>query len=549
MGSIKTIISFTNRHVAGLTIWAIVAVLVWTDLDLKYWKEKDRLLVWDVKSYYAYLPAALIYHDFSLNFYHQNKEIRDEMFLVKGPKGIYQIITTYGQALLYSPFFLGAHAYAILSGDKADGYSRPYRFALMISCLFYVAIGLYYLKKFLLKYYDPWITAMSLIVITLGTNLYYYSTYEAPMTHAYNFALIAAFLYFTTKWYAKINATNTIITGFLIGLITLVRPVNLIILLFFIFWGVTSFETLKERIILLLKSYKWILLMILVFFILWIPQFIYWKYISGSYLFYSYSDQRFFFNNPQIISSLFSYRKGLFLYFPLIMISFIGIPFLYKRYPGLILPVALVALINVYVLSSWCFWWFGGGFGPRSYIDTYAVLAIPFAGLASWISKKKLIWMILFTAVTGTLVWFNFFQTRQYYYGAINWTAMTKEAYWDSFLRKRPTKEFWNMLRFPDSESAKKGLYYVSDKTYEEVMRDRKKPEKQAPSDLTDRETYIRNLDKFIRTQDRWFQQMQEKAAERGITVDSMIRKDAIWLYEQELLKNKAAKADSISGK
>ncbi|NTV83481.1 MAG: hypothetical protein HGA23_04155 [Bacteroidales bacterium] len=550
MRFIKSFIAFISRHAANIAILVILVAVVKTDLERQYWKQRDRLLIWDVKVYYVYLPAAFIYHDFSLKFVAEKKgELGEIMYLEESPKGMYSIQTTYGQALLYAPFFFAAHAYSLLTGTwEATGYSPPYKFGLMLSSVFYLAIGLFFLKKFLLKYFTPWVTGLTLIAIVLATNIYYYSTYEAAMTHAYNFSMIAVFIYFTTKWYEKTSVWNTIIIGFLIGLITLVRPVNLIVLLFFILWGVHSGQSLKERIFYLLKAYKWILLMLLIFFLLWVPQFIYWKYISGSYLFYSYSDQRFFFDAPQIFSSLFSYRKGLLVYIPILVFAFIGIPFLYKKYQGFILPVTVVIVVNIYVLSSWCFWWFGGGFGPRSYIDTYAFLAIPFAALTSWINRKHFIWMILFLAITGSLLWFNLFQTRQYSRGTINWTAMNKEAYWEVFLKKHPSQEFYDMLRFPNRDSAVKGIYYKGDYTWDEVHHKEKASLNLNDTITDERERYIINFGKTVRMYDVWYQQMKDKAAENGISLDSMIRKDAIWLWGQEQQKKQAAKADSLSG-
>jgi hypothetical protein len=529
-------------HPARTAALAIIIVVIWTNFSLKFWNDPKRLLIWDVKVFYVYLPATFIYHDLALEFIIDKKaEIGDVMFPVKSPTGLFYIQSTYGLALLYTPFFLGAHAYTILTGGEATGYSPPYKFALILSCIFYLAIGIYYLKKFLLNHFSQWVTAITLVVIVLGTNLFYYSSYEGPMSHAYNFALIAVFIYFTPVWYKKVNAWSTVIIGALFGLIALVRPVNFIIILFFVFYGINNIRSLQERIMFLLRSYKWILLMILVFFIIWIPQFLYWKYISGSYFFYSYSDQRFYFNNPQVISSLFSYRKGLFLYIPLMVLAYAGIPLLYRKYRGFTLAVAVTALLNVYILSSWCFWWFGGGFGPRSYIDTYAVMAIPFAAITSRVLSSKWILKIPYIIVIAVLVWFNQFQTKQYHNGAINWMGMTKEAYWDSFLRKYPTMEFWGMLRFPDPELSRKGIYYQGDLTIDQLYPNKKKDTTHTHVRYSpELERYIRNLDKFIRNDEAWFNQMKEKAARENITVDSAITRDAIWLYKRELKKQES---------
>jgi hypothetical protein len=109
----------------------------------------------------------------------------------------------------------------------------------------------------------------------------------------------------------------------------------------------------------------------------------------------------------------------------------------------------------------------------------------------------------------------------------------------DSFLRRYPSSEFWDMLRFPDPSMARKGIYYQGDLTLDEILPDKKsnsQKDKQGRQE-DERERYIRNTDKFIRNDKAWFEQMKQKAARDGITVDSAIRRDAIWLYEKERKK------------
>ena len=44
-------------------------------------------------------------------------------------------------------------------------------------------------------------TAVALILVGLGTNLFFYTAHEGPMSHSYNFALITIFLYLVIRWY------------------------------------------------------------------------------------------------------------------------------------------------------------------------------------------------------------------------------------------------------------------------------------------------------------------------------------------------------------
>ncbi len=104
------------------------------------------------------------------------------------------------------------------------------------------------------------------------------------------------------------------------------------------------------------------------------------------------------------------------------------------------------------------------------------------------------------------------------------------------------------MLRFPDRDSAVKGVYYKGDLTWDEIH-NISKPVEEDTVGLDEREKYIRHFNNIVRLYDEWFQQIKDKADERGISVDSMIRKDAIWLYEKEQLEKQNAKHDTNTTK
>ena len=107
------------------------------------WQQEDKIIEWDIKSYYAYLPATFIYQDLSLDFIHdESGKFKDLIWPIETPLKRKAIITTMGMSILYAPFFGMAHVYAKASDYEADGYSMPYRFALVFSALFYVLLVL-----------------------------------------------------------------------------------------------------------------------------------------------------------------------------------------------------------------------------------------------------------------------------------------------------------------------------------------------------------------------------------------------------------------------
>ena len=190
------------------------------------------------------------------------------------------------------------------------------------------------------------------------------------MSHVYSFTLITLFIWVTIKWYKNQKLIYTVLLGLFIGIISLIRPTNIIMALFFIFYDIKSMEDALNRVRFFLSKYKHILLIGTLSFFIWLPQFLYWKSITGSFLYYSYGKEcSFFFNNPQILNGMFSYRNGWFVYSPVMIFSVLGMFFLWKRQKDLQLSLVITFLVFIYVIFSWFIWWYGGAFGNRAMID------------------------------------------------------------------------------------------------------------------------------------------------------------------------------------
>jgi hypothetical protein len=420
------------------------------------------VIKWDVISYYAYLPAVFIYRDLSLDFTESPGFVNDNKFWYQETeKGKKVIITSMGLSYLYAPFFFTAHVLAPAFGEPRDGFQSVYQFFLVFCALFYAGFGFTFLWKVLARYFSPAISSITLLLIGVGTNLYYYSTHEAAMSHVFNFSLIALFLYLLIRWYVAGGWKNSLLLGLVFGLIVLIRPSNFLLILLLLLWEVDSRKAGMERMRFLLRKYPLILLMMVGFLLPWIPQFLYWKEVSGSFLYNSYSEvgSAFYFDHPHISDFLFSYRKGWFVYTPLMLFAVSGFIPLYRMKRGLFYPVLPYLALMVYVFSSWWSWWTGGSFGIRSMVDLMAVMALPLAAFLSWLEKRKgyLKWgMALLLAF---VVFLNVFQTRQYQKGLIHGTGMTKKSYWTIFLRANDRYGYWQNLTEPDAELARKGIY------------------------------------------------------------------------------------------
>lgn len=485
---------------SALTIAFIIIFMTVNMLSVKHWRDERRVIEWDAISYYAYLPAAFIYHDLSLGFadgYEGPHKLL--VWPEKGPGDKYVIKTTMGLSILWLPFFLAGHVAALISGADAGGYSEPYKFFLLVSALLFLLTGLIYLRKILLTQATDKITALILAAFAFGTNLYWYTLFQGTMAHVYNFALISAFIWYSIEWHdIQTGGSSTAHTksgwgdifrrhesrrgwngeqisgknkktdrglwpaarlGLLLGLISLIRPTNIIIVIFFLLYGVITWNQMRERASAFIRDFRLLLLMAVMAVIIWLPQMVYWKEMTGHWLWFSYgSDERFFFGDPAIVKGLFSWRKGLFIYTPLMIISFTGIIALWIRRSPHALAVTAFVPLNIYIIFSWWCWWYGGGFGQRAFIDSYALMAVAAAALLSqsFSAGRRFFRVAVMTAflLFATLGIFN---NIQYYHGAIHWDSMTREAWFDSFGRVRPSARFNDLLEAPDYEMAKKG--------------------------------------------------------------------------------------------
>ncbi len=504
-----------KKYFVALSIILVLAAATYSDFNVKIWKVPGRVIQWDVIDYYGYLPAFFIYHDISLKFKdHYTGKKHFVFWAKKTSTGSYVFKMTMGLSVMYAPFFLIANHFAGPAGYNTGGYSAPYRLALVMAALFYLAMGLLFLARVLRFYFSRWVTGITIIALGLGTNLFWYSTFEPGMPHVYDFALVSIFLYLTITWYRDSTLIRTVLLGLVAGLLTLIRPVNILVVLFFVFYDVKNVADLKLRWKLYRQKKGHLIVMIIFGFLMLVPQLLYWKTVTGQWLYYSYGKEGFFFLHPQLINVLFSFRKGWFVYTPVMIFAVAGIYFLFKKYKQLFLPVFLLFLVYLYVVSSWWCWWYGGSLGQRELIDIYPVMALPLAAMLQWIISKKAVLRYLMGLLLLITVALGAFYNVQYYYGSIHWDSMTRQAYFNSFGRVHPSPSFYKLIKTPDYRDALLGL-----------------PEKSIKK--TKKES-VKAIIQNIKNDKKWYQLVKEKAKKRNIPLDSMLMLDAKYSLEHE---------------
>lgn len=445
-----------SPSVSAIIIIALAITV--TNLNNGRWKKHQDVVIHDVIGYYCYLPAAFIHHDLSFSFVgHDPESWIGKIHVHESPTGGRFIKMTMGLAFLYLPFFLIGHLSAWLGGWPMDGFSPPYMFWLQFSALFYLIAGLLALRKVLLRYFDEKISAIVLLLIVLGTNLFHYSTFEAAMSHAFNFSLFSFFILLSIRWYEQPNPKTALLLGLISGLIVLIRPTNGIIALFFILWNVQE-QGFWQRTKFLLSQWQHILIIMLSAFVVLLPQFFFWKANTGHWLYYSYGEEGFFFDRPRIWLGLFSYRKGWLIYTPLMIFALAGIPLLRKKAVEFFWPVVILLPLHIYIIFSWWDFSYGGSFGARPMIEFYTLLSLSLGAFLWFIRKNTFIYKSILSLIL-LIVGLNLFQTVQYKYGILHFAEMSKKAYWASFGRLTVDQSYYDLLEPLDYSKLIKGQY------------------------------------------------------------------------------------------
>ena len=377
--------------------------------DYKHNEHKGGVIWSDAEGYYLYLPALFIYNGFvevpvRTPYQHRVYKDTDKHFTKY----------TYGVALMELPFFLVAHGLSsllTLPNTETTGYSDLYIAAILLAAAFYVWIGLFFLKKALVRNYSYWISIATVLSVFLGTNLYHYVTREAGMSHGYSFCLFAIFIYLTPRFYEKEKVPFKMIAGMglLAGLIVLIRPTNILLLLYLFFYNVTTWKSFQERFNFYLSNFSRLLLFPVFSFIVFIPQFLYWHHISGNFIMYSYGGEGFSnWASPRVLDVLFNIKNGWLLHTPMAALMLLGLGIgVYRKKPNMRLTL-FIFLITLYVFSSWWCWWFGGALGYRVYVEYYTLLAFPLAYLIQLVFQQRSKFIkISFSILLALMIYYN----------------------------------------------------------------------------------------------------------------------------------------------
>lgn len=334
---------------------------------------------------------------------------------------------------MVAPFFAYGHLLAVATGASANGFSLPYQATAAAAGLTYALLGLLVLGTFLTRWFSRGTVVLTLLATTLGTNLFHYATYDAVFSHAFSFFLVACALQLAVVVRDRPTPRLALAVGLVAGLVTAVRPTNAVVLVFAALIGVVNRADAFERVKALRHYARLVAVGIAGFALPLVPQIVYWHEITGRWLIYSYGDEHLDLWHPHVIQVLFSVRKGLFFWTPLLLLAVFGLVFVRRRAPDLFIPAVAFLAIDTWAISSWQIWWYGGSFGQRPFVEAMPVFALGLAALIDSVRGRiaRRATLVAVLILTGLAV----HSMIDYWLGIVPFDGTTWHQYVDSFTR------------------------------------------------------------------------------------------------------------------
>jgi hypothetical protein len=383
----------------------------------------------DAFSYFVYLPSWLIFHDTSL------QAVADDC--CGGEFPAFSAITRWrqtggrwvsahpiGVAVMVVPFFGVAHALTLWTNLTPDGFTPYYQHAAGLAGLFYTIAGLWILRGLLKRHFSDGVSDATIVALLFGTNLFHYATFDSMWSHAFSFALCAALFSCCDAWPRRPGVAMAAAIGLVAGLMVLVRHTNAIVpaaLVTTLFLREPPFRRFAPVAVLIGAAVVY-------------PQL--WLYHDATrrWIVRPYAMGEFYWTSPQLTGVLFSVKKGLFFWAPLLLAAVAGFAWLPPALRRWRIAIAAIFALDAYVMASWFDWQLGASYGHRGFVDIFPLLAPGLAATFAWVAARQPLRRAATIAVV-LLCALSIFQMLQYWHGVLPMSDVTWRQYQRLFLK------------------------------------------------------------------------------------------------------------------
>ncbi|HEY7574543.1 MAG TPA: hypothetical protein VIB08_05230, partial [Thermoanaerobaculia bacterium] len=287
-----------------------------------------------------------------------------------------------GTALLWSPFYLGAHALvlaarALGAGVAADGYGTPYLAAVCYASALYGFLGMLLVHDALRRHgsFPEPTPRLAVAALWLGTPVLYYMTLAPGFSHAASLFAVSLLLWLWLRVRARGEGSvrDWALVGAAGGLAALVREQDVL------FLAVPALDLAWRHLrplrlpALIARAAALFAAAGLVF----LPQLVAYQAMYGRFGPSGIVTRKMDYASPFFFAVLFDPGHGLYFWTPLLLAASVGLALALRRgRDEVALLLALGLLLQVWICGSIQTWTQAGAFGSRRFVSATPIFAV-----------------------------------------------------------------------------------------------------------------------------------------------------------------------------
>lgn len=329
----------------------------------------------DSASYFAYVRSAVLDRDldFANEWAHWGYPEPDRTVT-----GLRQNVQSVGPAVLWTPFYLLAHAYVGLglaaAPYPADGYSAPYRRAAALGTLAAVTLGAGLLYRVMVSRFGPRIALLALGGAVVGSPIAYYAFVVPTMAHGAAFGAAAALVWACDRAERRPSAGAWAVVGGCVGLVALMRWQGIVC-------GLLAGPLLARQLQRRTARVGWGLVAAGAAALAFAPQLLVWKRLYGRFVTLPQGRGFLDWSSPHLWDTLFSADHGLFTWTPILLLGLAGLAVMHRAAPAFATGALLVFAATAWVNGAVRDWAASDAFGARRYDVVVPLLAVGLGAL------------------------------------------------------------------------------------------------------------------------------------------------------------------------
>ena len=273
----------------------------------------------------------------------------------------------------------------------ADGWSQPYITAICLTSYIFGCLGLLLCYSLSKSYFGRRLSAIAVVAIWLSTPLIFYTVIAPPWSHATSLLAVTLFIWYWQHTRRAEGRTpgEWALLGALGGLMMLVREQDVLFLAIpFVEAVGATWAAFRTRAAVLLPILRrWLpgmAAMGVAAFIVFIPQLVAYRVITGRFEPSRVVSGKFTWTSPNFLNVLFSPEHGMIPWTPAIGVALLGMILFWKRDRLFAAALIIALLLQVYIAGSFLTWQSASSFGQRRFINSTVIFVLGAAALISW---------------------------------------------------------------------------------------------------------------------------------------------------------------------